>query len=204
MAKSLIVSVDECKKYFPKYNPKHAEKYHKDSAKLADKWFEYAVKFIPTKVVLLAGGSASGKTEYLSQLVQKIKEGGIFYDGTLPSYKGAEIKIKNTLKFNRNLEIHFVLPDDIRRAYVGFLERERRFDISHFYRTHIDSRKTILEICKSDFEVTVRIFENKFSKTGKTMFFEEIEFFSKKSKIDYLESIQYNESTLKDIILFND
>lgn len=200
MTKPLIISVDECKKFFPKYNPKVAGKYHRESAKLADKIFEISVKIIPAKVVLLAGGSASGKTEYLSQLTEELKEGGIFYDGTLPNWEGAKIKIKHALKFNRDVEIHFILPDEIKRAYVGFLDRERQFDVSHFYRTHISSRKTILDICQSDFDIPIRIIENRFTKGGENMIFEDLVFPNQQSQIDFLESIQYNESELKTII----
>ena len=70
---SLIISADEIKKQLPNYSPAKAEFFHHESAKRADKLFSHALKDSSfNKVILLSGGTASGKTEFLStQLIDK-------------------------------------------------------------------------------------------------------------------------------------
>lgn len=200
MTKPLVIAPDKIKKFFPEYNPDKAEGVHRTSAKLADKWFEQAVKNIPADVILLAGGAASGKTEYLSEYLRHFgEEGGVFYDGTLPTFQGASIKIKNALKCERNVEVHIVVPDDLERSFTAFLNRVRKYSTRHFYRTHCQSRQTVLEIAEN-YDITLRIIESRYSKSGLTMEFEEIEFESKQAQIDYLKTIQYNENEIIQIV----
>ena len=199
MSKPLIISADENKKFFPGYNPKNAGEYHELSAVLADKWFENAVKIIPTNVILLAGGAASGKTEYLTEYIRKYeKEGGIFYDGTLPSFQGAEIKIKNALQKERNVSIHFIFPHSLKIAFTAFLNRERKYDEKHFYRTHCEARKTIFEVQKKYPQVEIRLIESR--QTKETMIFEEVVLASSSKKLDFLQSLQYSEKAIIDHI----
>lgn len=83
---------------------------------------------------MLSGGSASGKTEFLStQLVQKDY---IILDATLATLTGAKIKIKKIIKTRNIPVIYAVIPDDLRRAFVAFLNRDRKFSDTHFYTTH--------------------------------------------------------------------
>ncbi len=200
MASPLIISPDEIKTFFPSYTPDKAEKFHTESAKLADKWFKTAVEIIPAPVLVLAGGSASGKTEYLSQYV-KIHAYGIFFDGTLPTFKGACIKIDHVLACNRQLDIHFILPRDLRKAFLVFLGRERKFNQTHFYRTHSESRHTILEIFSYYPTVNVRIIESMFNTNSDTMDFIEKTFVSRPEKFDYLRSIQYTQKEIIKLVL---
>ena len=63
----LIISADEIKKQLPNYSPDKAESFHHESARQTDKLFTKALKTnLDKKVILLNGGSASGKTEFLS------------------------------------------------------------------------------------------------------------------------------------------
>jgi len=197
MSKPFIIAADEIKPCFPKYSEKNASKFHTESTKLADKIFENAVKFIPQKVVILGGGAASGKTEYLSQFIQEFGSfGGIFFDGTLPTLEGARIKIKNVLKNQRKLEINFVFPKNIQEAFLAFTNRRRQFSDEHFYRTHSNSRKTILKIAEEYPNVKIRLIENSFTKNIETMLFEEKIFSSKKQQIDFLRNFQYSEDEI--------
>ncbi len=199
MAKPVIISPDLLKTHFPGYNPAKSSYFHSESAGLADKWFEHAVKKIPVSVILLSGGAASGKTEYLSEYQKYITDGGIFYDGTLPSLKGAQIKIKAAKNSDRLVSIHFVYPNSLSRAFIAFLGRIRQYSDTHFYRTHSSSRKVILEILEADLAEVVVIKSSYMEKTG-NMVFERQEFKSLKHQIDFLRSIQYSEDEIVNIV----
>ncbi len=61
----MIIEVDEYKKKISGYDPKKSELFHSQSAKLADKDFILALKSKKYKrIIFMAGGTASGKTEY--------------------------------------------------------------------------------------------------------------------------------------------
>ncbi|MBI2612103.1 hypothetical protein HYW54_05185 [Candidatus Gottesmanbacteria bacterium] len=65
--KALVISIDDFKRQIPGYDPKRAEEFHRQSAKMADKAFEKALKTSSyPKVLLVSGGSASGKTEFIA------------------------------------------------------------------------------------------------------------------------------------------
>ena len=62
-----VIAADEIKKDIEGYDPAHWDQFHQASAKMADKMYDEAVKRrSERKVILLAGGAASGKSEYLS------------------------------------------------------------------------------------------------------------------------------------------
>ena len=85
------ISIDEQKKRIPGYKPEEAEKYHRESAKSADALFARALKEDPSEtVILLCGGSASGKTEFCSEYLND--QQAIVYDGTLSTVHGARGK----------------------------------------------------------------------------------------------------------------
>lgn len=70
---TLVISADEIKKELPDYSPEKAESFHRESARLADKNFEIALKESTFKeVILLCGGTASGKTEFLVTQLNRI------------------------------------------------------------------------------------------------------------------------------------
>ena len=87
----IIISADEIKKQLPNYSPDKAESFHRESAKQADRLFTKALKDNPHKeVILLNGGTASGKTEFLSTQLSHKK--CIVFDATLSTEEGAKIK----------------------------------------------------------------------------------------------------------------
>ncbi len=115
-----IIAASKIKKTLPVYDPGKSDLIHKRSAQLADKEFAQALRDYAEKiVVIMAGGSASGKTEYVSAYLKQRRI--IVFDGTLPSFKGARIKIRKSLKANKNSEIHFVLPASLSKAFFTFL-----------------------------------------------------------------------------------
>lgn len=193
-----VISSDEIKKRLEGYNPSEAERFHIESAKIADKDFVVALKdsFLKT-VVLMSGGSASGKTEFVSAYLSDFQ--GIIFDSTLPTVVGAKIKINKILKAKKIPKIYFVFPDDLERAFVAFLNRDRRFSDGHFYRTHSGSRKTLLWIAENYPEFEIRIFESKYLKRGDMVFYEYL-FANHWHLVEFLKKAQYTENEIIKII----
>ena len=87
----MIIEVDEYKKKVFWYNAAHSENFHEASAKLADKDFTIALKSgLYKRVILMAGGTASGKTEYATSYLTKKDQ--LVYDGTLKNENGFIIR----------------------------------------------------------------------------------------------------------------
>lgn len=194
---SYIIAADEIKKTLPGYTPENSEAFHRESAILADKAFEQALKERPEKtVVLMAGGSASGKSEYVSAYLEKRKI--IILDGTLPTLEGASIKIRKAQKAGKRVQIHLVLPDSLLVAFIAFLNRERKFSLEHFYRTHSNSRKTALAVARlyDDLDVEVYVSDVDFVGTGSTMSFMHLDFKNRRELVEFLEQNQYTENEI--------
>lgn len=189
-----VISADELKKKIPGYIPADAERFHEQSAHMADQLFSDLLKFSKhQKVILLSGGSASGKTEFMATHLANKR--AIIVDTTLPSVTGAKIKIKKSLKENKKIIIYCVLPDNIQRAFIAFLHRDRQFSADHFYHTHSESRKTILWISKEYQDIEINLIESSYT-SKKEMRFSKLFFRNRKAMISYLESIQMSESDI--------
>lgn len=202
MKQAIIISADDIKKTLTGYIPAKSGQFHTESAKLADKEFLKAIKKLEYKqVILMSGGAASGKTEYVSEYL--IKEQAIIMDGTLPTFEGAEIKIKNALKQGHTAAIHAVIPKNLKTAFLVFLQRERKFSPLHFYKTHSTSRKTLLQIASKYPDIPIKIIQSEYIelKESGSMKFSELSFEDKAHLIEYLKSIQYNEEHIKEIVL---
>jgi len=193
-----IISSDAIKETLPGYDPKFAEKFHDISTKLADKKFEKALKNSSMKrVILMSGGSASGKSEYVSEYLKKQKI--IISDGTSSSYNRANIKIEKALKHRKKLEIHAVWPTDFATAFEAFFSRDRQFSPEHFYRTHSKSRKTLLRIVRKYPEISITIIVSKYdeNRKGQKMEFEVLTDTNRDKLIEFLEKNQYTEEEIK-------
>ena len=194
---AFIISADVIKKTLPGYHPERSEDFHHESAKLADKQFEQALKNRPEKVVvLMAGGTASGKSEYVSAYLQRRQV--IILDGTLPTFEGAQIKLRNSQKAGKRVEVHLVIPASLLVAFIAFLNRDRKFSLSHFYRTHSNSRKTVLDVAKANQEVLIKIYVSDVDFVGKdsSMSFRELTSTDRSELIEYLEQNQYTEDAV--------
>jgi len=190
---SILISADDIKKELPGYTPDRSAEFHAESAKLADKRFYEALKSSDfSKVILLSGGPASGKTEYLSEFL--IDKDYLIIDGILPSEEGARIKIERIKKTGRPLEIHAVWPEDFKQAFVAFVNRDRKFSDKFFYEKHASARKTLLWIVQR-YEVDVRIIKNAY--LGGDLSFTELKFGTRNDLLAYLRENQY---TVEDII----
>ncbi|HZE87350.1 MAG TPA: hypothetical protein VE090_04035 [Methylomirabilota bacterium] len=197
---ALIISADEIKKQLPHYSPDKAEAFHHESAREADKIFIKALKNDSYKeVILLSGGTASGKTEFLA--TQLSKKDCIVLDATLSTELGARNKIRQIIKARKKPIVYAVIPDDLKRAFYAFLNRDRKFSDAHFYKTHSGSRKTLLWIAKNYPDITINIVESSYvTKTSNILQFNKIELPNKEQLLRYLSSIQITESGIIDLI----
>ena len=188
--KTIIISADEIKKNIEGYHPAEAERFHAESAKIADKDLAEALKN-PTysRVVLLCGGSASGKTEYLSEYL--IDTGDIIVDGILPTIEGVRVKIRNITRSGKKVSVHIVIPDDLSRAFLAFLHRDRKFSDEHFYKKHSSSRDTALYVAITYPYVDIRIFKSSYEQN--TIYFTELVFEDRIKLIEYLKENQLSE-----------
>ena len=191
---SLIISADEIKKELPNYSPDKAEAFHHESAKKADKLFTEALKNPNYKeVILLSGGTASGKTEFLA--TQLIDKNCIIMDATLATELGAKNKIRQIIKAGKTPIIYTVVPDDLRRAFIAFLNRDRKFSDTHFYKTHSGSRRVLLWIAENYPDIEINIVESSYTTQNKLQF-SQIMFDNKQKLIDYLIGKQMTEDDI--------
>jgi len=109
-------------------------------------------------VILLSGGTASGKSEFLA--TQLVNRDCIIMDAILSTELGAQNKIRQILKAGKTPIIYTVIPDDLRRAFIAFLNRDRKFSDTHFYRTHSGSRRALLWIANNHPELEINIVES--------------------------------------------
>lgn len=189
----ILISIDDLKKSFPGYHPAKAENFHTAAVKIADKYFAQSLKKLQGKlVILMSGGSASGKTEFLSEYLDNFD--GIIYDGTLSTIEGAKIKIRKIQTALKKASVYAVFPDDLRRAFSAFLHRDRKFSDTHFYRTHSGSRKTLLWIAESFPDVEIKIYQSFYK--NETLLFREFVFESRLEMIEFLKKNQYTETEI--------
>lgn len=199
-AMALIISADELKKGIPGYNPFKSHLVHRESARLADRQYAELLKTSEFKeVILMSGGGASGKTEFISEYL--INKPAIILDGTLPSFTGAKIKIQLAKKYHKKVTIIAIWPQDLKIAFAAFLQRERKYPDEYFYKTHSVSRKTLLEVAQSDLDVEIIIYENSYDDQG--LIFYEYIFDSRKHLVDELRDSQYTEEEILNIVTKN-
>lgn len=197
MSESIIISIDESKKQIAGYMPHRAGEFQQESAKLANKSFDIALKKSQHhEVILMCGGSASGKTEFLSEYLSDFH--GIIFDSTLPTIHGAEIKIKKIIKAKKKPIICAIFPDDLKRAFVAFLGRDRKFSDEYFYKTHSGSRHTLLWVIENYPEVEIRIYESSYEKNN--LIFKEMIFHDPKERVEFLKKNQYTENDILNFV----
>ncbi len=195
-----IISADEIKKQLPNYSPERAGEVHRESAKIADTEFELALRGEKYKnVILLNGGTASGKTEFIS--TQLINEDSIIFDATQSTELGAKTKISKVLKAGKTPIIYSVILDDLKRAFIAFLNRDRKFSDVYFYQTHSGSRKTIQWIAKNYLDITIVIIESSYT-PSQSLQFAKLPFEDRSKLIDYLDGIQMSEDDIISEVVF--
>lgn len=191
---ALVVSADDIKKELSGYTPDKAGDFHSQSAKLADKRFYECLKTTNYKaIILMSGGPASGKTEFVSEYL--MDKDFLIFDGILPTEKGAEIKINYLIKKGKEIKIYAVWPSDLRDAYIAFLHRDRKFSDEHFYGKHSSARKTLLWIAQNYPDIEIKIFKSAYLQ--KDLAFTEIQFDEKEELLSFLRE---NQLAINDII----
>jgi hypothetical protein len=189
------ISADDIKKTIPGYNPEKSDIFHKTSSKLADKVFDSAIqKSEYSRVILMSGGGASGKTEYVDSFLLS-ESAVIIYDGTLPTIAGFNIKHRKCKKYNKIVEVHAIIPTDLKRAFIAFLNRDRKYPDKHFYLTHSNARRTLLDIATVYPDITIRIIESSYQQN--TLLFTELQFDTPTDQLAFLQDIQYTEKEIQ-------
>ncbi|MBU1200705.1 hypothetical protein KJ953_04230 [Patescibacteria group bacterium] len=195
---AIVIDIDECKKKIPGYTPTKATEYHTESAKIADKLFKNALsKKTPKKVILMCGGSASGKSELVSS--ELINEEAIIYDSTLHTQEGAKVKIRNSVGKGKLVEVCALLPESISKSFGVFLTRERQIPVKIFYVTHVGSRQNLLWIAKNFPQVKIRIYIGKTDKYNKLQVFK-YNYNSQSEIVKFIEEQQLSESDIINLV----
>lgn len=200
-----IISIDELKKALPGYSPEKADEFHIESAKLANKLFDQELRKIKNqKVVLMCGGSASGKSEFIEKFFITEKFDGIIFDSTLSKIDGAKIKIKKIKKLGNAPIVCFILPDDLKRCFAAFNKRDRKIPETRFYATHSGARQVALWLAKENSGIEILIYQNSYQPKNlkeDQLSFSVVEFETKKEMINFLEEKQISEEEIEKLIM---
>ncbi len=200
-----IISIDELKKALPGYSPEKADEFHAESAKLANKLFDQELKKIKNqKVVLMCGGSASGKSEFIEKFLIADKFDGIIFDSTLSKIDGTKIKIKKIKKSGNTPIVCFILPDDLKRCFAAFNKRDRKIPETRFLQTHFGARQVALWLAKENPEIEILIYQNSYQPENlkeDQLSFSLLEFETKKEAINFLEEKQISEEEIEKLIM---
>jgi len=161
----MIIEVDKFKEKIEGYDPERSEDFHIESGKLADVEFRKQLKnSIHKRVVLMAGGSASGKSEYAQTFLMHKDQ--LVYDGTLKNFHGFKVKndkIKRYSKHSPKIKVVYILPVNWEESLEVFLSRERKMELKTFFGTHAKSAFTVSRIF-SDTDCRVEIYLSSFNK----------------------------------------
>jgi len=191
-----IIDLDEIKKEIPGYSPEKADEFHEQSAKIANKIFDMRLKEMKNQnIVLMCGGSASGKSEFLAKFLPESFE-GIVFDSTFSTPEGAEIKIKNMQKSGNTPILCVILPKNLKDSFTAFQNRERKIPEYRFYETHSGARKTALWVAKNFPEVEILVYENQydaFDQEEEELPYSQKQFDDKEDLLEFLQEIQYTE-----------
>jgi len=193
-----VVSIDDVKEAIPGYDPKNADEFHSLSARIANRLFEDELKERKDKdIILLCGGSASGKTEFLAQFLSEDFDGLVF-DSTFSTELGAKIKIKKILASGNKPKLYLVLPKNLPLAFTAFCNRERKIPEYRFFETHAGARQVALWVAKNFPEIEILVYENQLERSSEEDFlpFSEIEVSDRNSLVRFLENIQMSEEEI--------
>ena len=198
-----VISSDTIKGTLPGYNPRLAGDLHDRSTELADQAYETALHNRPERtVILMSGGSASGKSEYVSVYLRRRR--AIISDGTSSTFSRAKRKIEKALDAGKKVEVHAIWPNELLTAFIAFLNRERQFPVEHFYRTHSHSRKTLLEIARNFPNIPITLISSDYRPTREKqgMLFRQLIDRDREQLIEYITDNQYTEEEIKQATIY--
>src|SRR5205085_11473651 len=84
----------------------------------------------------------------------------LIFDGILPTKEGAKVKIDHVHRSNKILKIYAVWPEDLKKAYIAFLHRDRKYNDEHFYTKHASAREVLLWIATAYPDIEIKLFES--------------------------------------------
>jgi hypothetical protein len=105
----------------------------------------------------MAGGVASGKSEYVAQFLRN-REECLIYDGTLKNIEGFSIKYKEIKKIKKNVSISLVIPENWNDALDAFYGRERQMSVENFWLTHLKTKITVADVVESFPDVKINLY----------------------------------------------
>lgn len=95
----------------------------------------------------MAGGTASGKTEFAYTYLNK--KYNLVYDGTFKNYDGFKPKLDKIKRYAKNkpsVKIILIIPENLTLSLGAFLKRERKMNMETFFSTQIDSKISVSKI----------------------------------------------------------
>lgn len=165
----MIIEVDEYKTKVAGYDPEKSEDFHVESAQMANVDF---VKELKThkynKVIFMAGGTSSGKTEFCRTYIKDKK--ALVYDGTLKKIDNLKVKLQKIERYAKeikNVKVILIIPKDINASYAAFLKRERKMSSAVFFETQILSKVVVANILKNYRNVKVEVKVSVYEPSGK-------------------------------------
>jgi len=179
------------------YDAKKSEDFHFESAKLADKDFVECLKSKKyTRIIFMAGGTASGKTEFASSYL--VHKDQLTYDGTLKDFNGFKIKLQKIERYDKNaskVKVVLIIPLDWIKSFEAFLKRERKMKNSIFFETQVKSKLTVAKIL-TDTKVRVEIYVSRYEEGKERLGFIKIKGINRKKKANLLELIAVSMKNL--------
>jgi hypothetical protein len=162
--KTLVIDSDAIKKEMPGYTEDLAPQFHKASSAEAKARYAEALKDpYYDDVVIMGGGSGSGKTEvFVSKNLDRPNT--ILFDGTLADKAAAQTKIDQALKAGKNVKIEAVMAP-IEDAFMFASDRGRYIPRDVFADKHYGFRKTLYELAKENPSLEIGITINSKAKT---------------------------------------
>lgn len=163
--KPVIIDPDALKKVFNDFDPKNHEKYS-TAAKA-----EFATALKKNKnpeVVFTAGGSGSGKSEFILKRIEQEGHTGIVYDGTMADYSSSIAKIRQAAAAGKTIRIDAILPR-IESAWKFVQKRAlktgRGVPLEEFVKKHVGFIKTLEQLVKDGYDVRLLDTRNTFKKS---------------------------------------
>ena len=144
----------------------------------------------------MSGGPASGKTEFVSEYL--FDRDALVFDGILPTENGAKIKIEHIRKSKKRVNIYAVWPEDMKAAYVAFLNRDRKFSDRHFYEKHASARRVLLWLVNTYADIEVRLFKSTYIQND--LRFTEVLPLQRQPLVAYIKENQYHEDDIIKIV----